>query len=427
MNSAAASSFCCTCGDNRKGELMTTRILFLCAAHNHSIEYVGRRRLAELLDPAVFDSSFIWQDHTHDRSLNQPARLARRNRNFFYDFGRNMALTPKPSKQRRALMMAARLPGAMRFLAARMAEIRPHVIYTAQQSYDVVVGRLLSAAYRTPHFIHIHYPVGPWLGRVSYEIIRRTEVLFTVSDFIRQTAINAGVPSDRIRTLLNPANVAQFDIPRDPVPVRSEFGLPSDARVVLSVGRLDPSKGHPMLFDAFAQVQRQMPNTYLIICGETTTRDGYDQVLRQRVAALGLEKQIIFAGSRTDLPKLYAGTDVFCLPTRNEAFGNVFVEAMLAQVPTVGLRSGATPEIVEDGKTGLLCDNGDVAGLAANLLALLRDPKERQRMGAAGRARALALFSPDTIAATWASLLQEAIRSTGAAGSHAMPSLAGRE
>lgn len=406
---------------------MTTRILFLCAAHHHSVEYVGRKRLAELLDPQSFDCFFVWQDHTHDRTLNRPAKLAQPDRNCFYDFGRNMALDPKPSKARRALMMASRLPGATMFLAAQMQRIQPHVIYTAQQSYDVVLGRLLSAVYQVPHFIHIHYPVGPWLGRLSYQIIRRTPVLFAVSEFIRQTAIESGIPAERVRTLLNSAEIQQFDAPQDPRALRHEFNLPEDTPVVLCAGRLDPSKGHLMLFEAFAKVQQHLPDARLIVCGQTTTRDGFDQVLRQRVVDLKLQDRIIFAGVRKDLLTLYAGADVFCLPTRNEAFGNVFVESMLARLPVVAIRSGAIPEIVEDGRTGLLSAGDDATGLAEHLLTLLRDRDLARRMGHAGEARARALFTPEKIATTWSALLTEAVASARGSRSHSVARAAGRE
>ena len=388
------------------------RILFLCAARERSVEYIGRRRLAELLDPALIDSYFVWQDNTQDRSQNRPAQLRLKDRNFFYDFGRDMSILPKPSKARRALMTFSRLPGALAFLSARVAHIKPDVIYTAQQSYDVLVGRVLAAAHRIPHFIHLHYPVGPWLGRLTYQIILNTETMFSVSEFTRQTAIKAGVAPSRVHTLLNSVDAGRFDVPRDRTSLREEFRWTEDTPVVVGAGRLDPSKGFMTLIDGFSKVHAQLPAARLIICGETTTRNHYDEQLKRRVAELGLENSVVFAGQRTDLPRIYAGADVFCLPTKNEAFGNVFAEAMVAGLPVVACSSGGVPEIVEEGKTGLLGPVDDADALSRHLLTVLRNPQLARELGAAGRERVMREFAPEKVAGEWSRLLLSAIART---------------
>jgi len=75
------------------------------------------------------------------------------------------------------------------------------------------------------------------------------------------------------------------------------------------------------------------------------------------------------------------------MPSLEEPFGLVFLEAMAMELPVVGLATGGSPEVVEHGTTGLLSQPGDIGGLSENLLALLRDPERRTRMGANGRRR----------------------------------------
>jgi glycosyltransferase involved in cell wall biosynthesis len=91
--------------------------------------------------------------------------------------------------------------------------------------------------------------------------------------------------------------------------------------------------------------------------------------------------------------------DVFCMPTTGEAFGMVFQEAAAAGVPAIGTRLNAVPEIVEDGRTGLLVPPGDEAALADALRRLVHSPELRREMGTAARARAERLWAPATYAA----------------------------
>jgi glycosyltransferase involved in cell wall biosynthesis len=96
----------------------------------------------------------------------------------------------------------------------------------------------------------------------------------------------------------------------------------------------------------------------------------------------------------SELAEWYRRADIFVFPSLwQEPFGMPPTEAMAAGLPVVATRSGALPEIVVDGETGLLVERGDVDGLAQALLELLRNPAKRSRMGAAGRSRVLEHFN----------------------------------
>ncbi len=381
------------------------RILFVHASGHECEEYKIHRILAEHADQAKLDCYFVWQDCTRDRYMNRPANLARTNRNFFWDFGRDLSLSPKPSKCRRALMMLWRLPGSLLFLWRVTRQIQPDMIYTSQQSYELWLVWMLRRFLHIPHLIHIHYTVGPWLGNVVYRIILRTPHLLACSEFIRQWTIRAGVPPEHIDTLFNPADIERFDVPRDRGSIRAEFGWCPETPVVVAAGRLDPSKRHMLLLEAFAKVHHELPEARLVSCGTTTTRNGYDALIKQKAVELELDSCVIFAGKRKDLPTLFGGADLFCLPTENEPFGLVFVEAMVARLPAVACRSGAVPEIVLDQETGLLSELGEASSLATNVLRLLRDRELALKMGAAGRQRALSTFAPEILAEKWTELL----------------------
>jgi glycosyltransferase involved in cell wall biosynthesis len=384
-----------------------TRILFIHANREESPEYNVHRTLAEYVNPHQVDCYFVWQDHTHDHSKNRPAQLHQPGHNFFYDFGRNLSLVPKPGRLHRGAMMLRRLPGALVFLKKKVQQIKPDIIYTSQQNYDIQLARFLCIIFRIPHVIHIHYPIDPSLGRGALRAILKTPRLLAVSEFVRQGVIGAGVPPQHIDVVLNAADLKRFDNPKDRHTLRTERGWPLETPLVVAAGRLDPSKGHLRLFDAFAKVHEQMPETRLLICGSSTTRYNYDLLLRNRVAELQLEDYVTFAGQRDDMPTIFAGADVFCLPTEDEAFGLVFLEAMIAAVPVVACSSGGVPEVVKDQATGLLSRLGDANELAANLLKLLRDQQLAQQLGMGGKERAHSVFAPDKIAAEWSELLKQ--------------------
>jgi hypothetical protein len=93
----------------------------------------------------------VWQDTAHDRARNHPDRLERANRNIFWDFGRNMSLTSKPSRAHRAAMMLWRLPASLWFLWRTVQWFSLDLIYTSQQRHDLFLVRLLQPLIRKAH------------------------------------------------------------------------------------------------------------------------------------------------------------------------------------------------------------------------------------------------------------------------------------
>jgi glycosyltransferase involved in cell wall biosynthesis len=379
------------------------------AARDSANEYKVHRSLAKSAAEQGIDLHFLCQDSPLARAENAELSPELRERISYAEFGRDMHSTPKPTRLERALLMGRALPSGLSRALQVARAFDPDVIYGSQQKFDVFMGRVLSRALRKPRFVHLHYTVGPWLGRETLRGIRRARRVICVSEFIRRQALEAGVPSEAARTLLNGADLAGFDLPRSRTALHAAFGWPDDAPVIVAAGRIDPSKGHVPLLEAFARVVREIPHARLLVCGTSTTRDGYESTVSAHAARLGLGERVLFAGSRRDLPQLFAGADVMCLPSEGEPFGLVFLEAMAAGLPTVAYRSGGVPEIVVDGETGFLVEVGDVSGLAARLTQLLSDRGLAARLGAAGKQRANRDFEPGQITRRWAELLREGL------------------
>lgn len=382
------------------------RLLFVHAARDSASEYKVHRLLAQNADTRVIEAHFVCQDSPLARRENEklsPELLARVT---FLDFGRDMHSEPKPSRAQRAWLMGKTLPRALGRALAVARRINPDVIYASQQKYDVFLGRLLARLLGKPLLVHVHYNVGPWLGKSTLRGIQRADKILCVSDFIRRGAVRAGVPEARVHYVHNAADLRSFDVPRSRAALLSAFGFPDDALVAIAAGRIDPSKGHVPLLEAFARVVREVPRARLVVCGVSNTRDGFEDSVHQRSLALGLKEHVVFAGTRSDLPALFAGAHLFSLPTENDPCPLVFLEAMAAGLPTVAYRSGGVAELVADEETGLLVEVGDIDGLTERLLRLFRDETLARRLGEAGRSRATTEFEPGRITRQWEGLVR---------------------
>lgn len=170
----------------------------------------------------------------------------------------------------------------------------------------------------------------------------------------------------------------------------------NDAAEVLAVGRLVSVKGHGVLLAAIARVAESGASVTATIVGDGPRRAALEQLARQ----LGIGDLVRFAGSvgQDDIARYYEQADVFCLPSFSEGLPVVLLEAMAAGVPVVASRIAGIPELIEDGRSGLLVPPGRADLLADALRSLLVDPGRRAELAAEGRRRVGAEFDVDASA-----------------------------
>ena len=166
--------------------------------------------------------------------------------------------------------------------------------------------------------------------------------------------------------------------------LRPELGLEPHDLVVGYVGRFAPIKDLQTLLDAFSMVALQEPRARLVMTGDGETRPAVQAAIRDA----GLASRVVLTGWRHDLPALYATFDVLALTSINEGTPVAVIEAMAAGLPVVSTAAGGVIDLVETGTTGLLAPIRDITAIADALMTLLASKAERERMGAAGRARA---------------------------------------
>ncbi len=161
---------------------------------------------------------------------------------------------------------------------------------------------------------------------------------------------------------------------------------------VLAVARLYRRKGIDGLIRAWPKVLARVNDARLRIAGGGLEYEN----LKNLADELGLAESVHFTGDvrgRDEMAALYANCDVFCLPSRHETFGLVYLEAMAAGKPVVALNTTAVPEVVRDGVDGVLVDEGDAGKLADAITFLLENPTQRARMGQSGKERVKTHFS----------------------------------
>jgi len=183
---------------------------------------------------------------------------------------------------------------------------------------------------------------------------------------------------------------------------------------VLFVGTVYRLKGVLHLVEAMAAARQKLgaPLTLRIVGSTGGPADAYEELLRRRAAELGVAGDIEWLGvlGERDVAAQLARSDALALPSFTESFGMCVAEAMAAGVPAVGSRAGGIPDLIEDGKTGLLVTPGRSDELAAALVRALTDTALRARMVDAARAKALACYSPRAVAGQTRRVYEEICR-----------------
>src|SRR5947208_7720196 len=197
---------------------------------------------------------------------------------------------------------------------------------------------------------------------------RQVDCFIAASDAIRQMLVADGVPAAQTVTVHEGIDVEHV-VAAPPVNVHEAFWLPHQAPVVGNVAALVPHKGQRYLVDAAHLVVQEIPDTRFIILGEGELREH----LEKQVHEHHLEKHVLLPGFRSDVLGCIKGFDLFVMSSVTEGLGTSLLDAMACGRAIVATRAGGIPEIVDEGRTGLLVPPRDAAALAAAAVRALTD------------------------------------------------------
>jgi glycosyltransferase involved in cell wall biosynthesis len=252
----------------------------------------------------------------------------------------------------------------------------------------VTTIRLRSRKFRSIVFAH-GLEVWQPLGWPRGAALRRSDLVIAPSHYTAAHLISEQkVQPQKVRQLAWGLDPAFEEMLRANAPQPRPPAFPDRRRIILTVGRWDPAeryKGADTLISAMPQILQTIPDAALVLVGDGEDRPRLEELARQ--SGVASRVHFLFGLSQQELFACYAHCDVFALPSRAEGFGLVFLEAMANAKPVIGGAHGGTPEVIEDGVSGLLVPHGDVALLSNALIPLLSDPARASEMGSHGLQR----------------------------------------
>jgi glycosyltransferase involved in cell wall biosynthesis len=274
--------------------------------------------------------------------------------------------------------------------------------------YAVALGKLTGAK----SIVHVHVKWSEGYSRAARWGVDQADAVFSISQYVTGTVVGMGRPATDVHTVLNAIDPNLWDPATDGASLRQELGIPLDVPLLASVSRLFSWKGQRELLQAFALARGEHPSLRLMIVGEDATgpKGEYARELKELAQKLNVADAVLFTGPRKDVARVMAACDVFTLPSFEEPFGLVFLEAMAMKRPVVGIDNGGTPEVVEHGKSGLLSPPWDIPALADNIRQLVSDAELRRRLGEHGRERVVSFFNTRRMAAEAAQAYEAVLR-----------------
>jgi glycosyltransferase involved in cell wall biosynthesis len=284
-------------------------------------------------------------------------------------------------------------PAALRALVDVFRRERPALVQShgaRSNVYTKVAARLggVPVVVCTVHNSLFDYDVSRWRRR-AYVLAERftsplADAIVAVSGAIAaDLARRYRIRGPRIVVVHNGIDAAAFVPRRSRASMLAELGLRDGDRVIGLAGRMTPQKGHEFLLEAVARLAPRFPGLRCVLAGDGPLR----AMLEARAAALGIADRCRFLGARVDVADVLSVLEVVTLPSRSEGLPFALLEAMALGKPVVASTVGGNPEVVEDGRTGLLVPTADTAALADALARVLDRPNEAAAMGARGRVR----------------------------------------
>lgn len=217
-------------------------------------------------------------------------------------------------------------------------------------------------------------------------VYRTADVILVNCEAVRRVLVDRdGLDASRVSIIYGGVDAEKF-------PFRAGAGSRNGGGPVVGcVGRLHPDKGQVVLARAAPRIVEALPGARILLAGDGPQRPEVESVL----AEVGAAEHVKLLGDRRDIPDLLASMDLLVLPSMNEGFANAALEGMSTGLPVVVSDAGGNPEVVDDGRTGLVVPKGDPDALAAAIVRICSDPDRARRMGEAGRDRVTRIFGVD--------------------------------
>lgn len=238
------------------------------------------------------------------------------------------------------------------------------------------------------HTAHSHI-IGAVAGRIKHKpivITRRVDFpvrsrfkyneladkIIAISKAVKKVLVEGGVREDKITVIHSGIDTKRFDNLNNADYLFREFNIPDKRLMIGTVAHLTDHKGHTYLLDAIPHVLKEFPHSFFLFVGDGELRD----LLKTKSRILGISDKVFFTYFRKDIPEILSILDLFVLPSHLEGLCTSLMDAMYMKVPIVATTAGGIPEVIKNGKTGLLVPPKDPEALAKAMIKLLKGKRE---------------------------------------------------
>lgn len=297
--------------------------------------------------------------------------------------------------------------GAMQILRyARSNDIR--ILHTHGYKPNILLSTVPRGGIRVVSTVHGWAKRTAGLKARIYEILdalclRRMDRIVAVSGAVRDDLVKRGICQDAVAVIYNGLPLESYDCHATDPGVRSEFGLAQDAFVIGAVGRLASVKGFEYLIDAMALVRGDIPNCRLIVAGDGPLRED----LTRRIAVNGLTPHVQLVGYQDPIARFFSAIDLFVMPSLSEGLPMALLEAMACRKPVIASSVGGIPEVITDGKSGVLMMPADSAQVADKIRFAYCNPRIMATLKVQARSLVESEFSSATMAERYVSEYSE--------------------
>lgn len=223
-----------------------------------------------------------------------------------------------------------------------------------------------------------------------------SKIIAANSKWTRDRLIECGISQDKVKLIVGGVDTNKFKPTNNRKEIREELGFPTDGLILSTAANLIKKKGIETVIRNVAKLRNNWPLIRYVVVGKGEDEED----LRSLALKLGIKNHVIFSGqkSQKELAKIYQGSDIYILLSKNETMGRTYMEAGACGLPVIGPRVEGVPSVVKNGENGLLVENiEDDMEIAKCIETLLKDNLMRKRLGEEGSRIAKMKYSWDRI------------------------------
>lgn len=287
------------------------------------------------------------------------------------------------------------------------------------RSYQNVVVRSFAMKYGIPYIVQAHGSVLPFFEKQNLKklydfvwgekILKNASKLIAVSKIEKDQYLKMGLPGNKIEIIHNGIDVSEYEILPERGKFRIKYGIASDEKIILYLGRLHKSKGLDFLITGFSILLGLNRDVKLVIAGPN---DGFLDILMKQIKKLKIDEKVLVTGPlyKNEKIEAFVDADVLLYPGIFEIFGLVPFEAIICGTPVIVSDDCGCGEVIKEANCGYLVKYGDNTGLSTKIDEILNNPDAAKKRVIRGQQYINANLTWDTTILKFEELYEDCLR-----------------